>query len=135
MADELMLEIVTPEKMIFSDKIEEVTLPGTEGEFGVLRGHEAFLSSLNVGEMNFIKDGKKTYYAVNVGYAEVTADKVTVLIETAEKSDEIDKERAQRAKDNAESKLNQLNKEDVEFEVVRAALTRAMARLSAAEKQ
>jgi len=101
----------------------------------VLRGHEAFLSSLNVGEMNFIKDGKKTYYAVNVGYAEVTADKVTVLIETAEKSDEIDKERAQRAKDNAESKLNQLNKEDVEFEVVRAALTRAMARLSAAEKQ
>lgn len=135
MADELMLEIVTPEKMIFSDKIEEVTLPGTEGEFGVLRGHEAFLSSLNVGEMNFIKDGKKTYYAVNVGYAEVTADKVTVLIETAEKSDEIDKERAQRAKDNAESKLNQLNKEDVEFEVVRAALTRAMARLSAAERQ
>lgn len=135
MADELMLEIVTPEKMIFSDKIEEVTLPGTEGEFGVLRGHEAFLSSLNVGEMNFIKDGKKTYYAVNVGYAEVTADKVTVLIETAEKSDEIDKERAQRAKDNAESKLNQLNKEDMEFEVVRAALTRAMARLSAAGKQ
>ncbi|MEN6422234.1 MAG: F0F1 ATP synthase subunit epsilon [Smithella sp.] len=135
MADELMLEIVTPEKMIFSDKIEEVTLPGTEGEFGVLRGHEAFLSSLNVGEMNFIKDGKKTYYAVNVGYAEVTADKVTVLIETAEKSDEIDKERAQRAKDNAESKLNQLNKEDVEFVVVHAALTRAMARLSAAERQ
>ena len=72
---------------------------------------------------------------VLINYAEVTADKVTVLIETAEKSDEIDKERAQRAKDNAESKLNQLNKEDVEFEVVRAALTRAMARLSAAEKQ
>jgi F-type H+-transporting ATPase subunit epsilon len=135
MADELMLEIVTPEKMVFSDKIEEVTLPGTEGEFGVLRGHEAFLSSLNVGEMNFIKDGKKTYYAVNVGYAEVTADKVTVLIETAEKSDQIDKDRALKAKDKAESRLGQLSKEDIEYELMRTALARAIARLSVAEKQ
>jgi F-type H+-transporting ATPase subunit epsilon len=135
MADELMLEIVTPEKMVFSDKIEEVTLPGTEGEFGVLRGHEAFLSSLNVGEMNFIKEGKKTHYAINVGYAEVTADKVTVLIETAEKSDQIDKDRALKAKDKAESSLGQLNKDDVEYEIARAALARAIARLSAAEKQ
>ena len=59
MADELMLEIVTPEKMAFSGKMEEVTIPGTEGEFGVLRGHEAFLSSVEIGELNFIKDGKK----------------------------------------------------------------------------
>jgi len=135
MADELMLEIVTPEKMVFSGNIEEVTLPGTEGEFGVLRGHEAFLSSLNIGELNYIKDGKKTYYAVNVGYAEVTSGKVTVLIETAEKSDDIDKERAQKAKDNAESRLGQMAKEDVEYEIARAALARAMARLSVADRQ
>ncbi|MFZ2394788.1 MAG: ATP synthase F1 subunit epsilon, partial [Smithella sp.] len=94
MADELMLEIVSPEKMVFSGKIEEVTIPGTEGEFGVLRGHEAFLSSVDIGELNFLKEGKKTYYAVNTGYAEVTANKVTILIETAERSDHIDKERA-----------------------------------------
>jgi F-type H+-transporting ATPase subunit epsilon len=135
MADELMLEIVTPEKMVFSGNIEEVTLPGSEGEFGVLRGHEAFLSSLNVGEMNYIKEGKKTYYAVNVGYAEVTSSKVTVLIETAEKSDSIDKDRAMKAKDNAESRLGQLTKEDAEFEIARAALARALARLSASERQ
>jgi F-type H+-transporting ATPase subunit epsilon len=135
MADELMLEIVTPEKMIFSGNIEEVTLPGTEGEFGVLRGHEAFLSSLNIGELNYIKDGKKTFYAVNVGYAEVTTSKVTVLIETAEKSGDIDKERAQKAKDNAESRLGQMAKEDVEYEIARAALARAMARLSVADRQ
>ena len=135
MADELLMEIVTPEKMIFSGNIEEVTLPGTEGEFGVLRGHEAFLTSVEIGEMNYVKDGKKSYYAVNTGYVEVTGDKVTVLIETAEKSDQIDKERALKAKDNAESRLSQMNKEDVEFEIMRAALARAIARISVAEKQ
>jgi F-type H+-transporting ATPase subunit epsilon len=134
MADELMLEIVTPEKMTFSGKVEEVTIPGTEGEFGVLRGHEAFLSSVDVGELNFIKDSKKTHYSVNTGYAEVTANKVTILIEIAEKSDHIDKNRAQKAKDNAEARLAQIAKDDVEYEKVRAALARAIVRLSVAEK-
>jgi F-type H+-transporting ATPase subunit epsilon len=135
MADELMLEIVTPEKMAFSGKIEEVTIPGTEGEFGVLRGHEPFLSSVDIGELNFIKEGKKIYYAVNTGYAEVTSGKVTVLIETAERSDSIDKDRALRAKDNAETLLGQLTKEDAEYEIMRAALARAIARISVVEKQ
>ncbi|MFZ1036458.1 MAG: F0F1 ATP synthase subunit epsilon [Smithella sp.] len=135
MADELMLEIVTPEKMVFSDKIEEVTIPGAEGEFGVLRGHEAFLSAVDIGELNYIKDGKKTYYSVNTGYAEVTSSKITILIETAERSDGIDKERALKAKDKAESRLSQMTKEDVEYEIMRAALARAIARINVAEKQ
>ncbi len=130
-----MLEIVSPEKMVFSGMIEEVTIPGTEGEFGVLRGHEAFLSSVDIGELNFLKEGKTTYYAVNTGYAEVTSDKVTVLVETAERADHIDKERAMRAKDNAESRLNQLTKEDVEYEIMRAALARAIARITVADKK
>ena len=124
------MEIVTPEKMVFSDKIEEVTIPGAEGEFGVLRGHEAFLSAVDIGELNYIKDGKKTYYSVNTGYAEVTSSKVTILIETAERSDDIDKERALKAKDKAESRLSQMTKEDVEYEIMRAALARAIARLN-----
>jgi len=135
MADELMLEIVTPEKMTFSGKVEEVAIPGTEGEFGVLRGHEPFLSSVDVGELNFIKDSKKTYYSVNTGYAEVTANKVTILIETAERSDHIDRNRALKAKDNAEARLAQIAKDDIEYEKVRAALARAIARLSVAEKK
>ena len=135
MADELMMEIVTPEKMIFSGKIEEVTIPGAEGEFGVLRGHEAFLSSVDIGELNFIKEGKKTYYSVNTGYAEVTASKVTILIETAERSDSIDKDRALKAKDKAETRLAQIAREDVEYETVRTALTRAITRISVSEKQ
>ena len=134
MADDLMLEIVTPEKMTFSGKVEEVTIPGTEGEFGVLRGHEAFLSSVDIGELNFIKDSKKTHYSVNTGYAEVTANKVTILIETAERSDYIDKNRAQKAKDNAEARLAQIDKDNVEYEKVRTALARAIVRISVAEK-
>jgi F-type H+-transporting ATPase subunit epsilon len=134
MADELMLEIVTPEKMTFSGKVEEVTIPGAEGEFGVLRGHEPFLSSVDIGELNFIKDSKKTHYSVNTGYAEVAASKVTILIETAERSDNIDKNRALKAKDNAETRLAQIAKDDVEYEKMRAALARAIVRLSVAEK-
>lgn len=134
MADELMLEIVTPEKMAFSGKVEDVTIPGTEGEFGVLRGHAALLSSVDVGELNYVKDGKRTHYAVNTGYTEVTTGKVTVLVETAERSDLIDKERAKKAKENAEAKLAKMSKEDMEFEIIRAALARAINRISVAEK-
>ena len=78
---------------------------------------------------------KKTYYAVNTGYAEVTSGKVTILIETAERSDYIDKDRALKAKDKAEARLAQMTKEDVEYEIMRAALARAIARISVAEKQ
>ena len=134
MSDELILEIVTPEKMAFTGSVEEVTIPGTEGEFGVLRGHEAFLTSVDIGELNFTKDGKKTYYAINTGYAEVTGSKVTVLIETAERSDSIDKDRAQRAKAKAEASLAQMAKENSEFEKINLALIRAITRIRVAEK-
>jgi len=134
MADELVLEIVTPEKMTFSGAVEDVLVPGSEGEFGVLRGHAALLSSIDSGELNFTKDGKKAYYAVSTGYAEVTVSKVTILVETAERSDMIDKERARLARDIAESKVNKLSKEDEEYEFAKAALVRANTRLNVAEK-
>lgn len=134
MADELMLEIVTPEKLAFSGKVEEVTIPGNEGEFGVLRGHAALLSAVDIGELNFTRENKKTHYALNTGYAEVTAGKVTILVETAERADLIDKERAKRAKESAEAQLAKLSKDDAGFEIVRIALTRAITRISVAEK-
>jgi F-type H+-transporting ATPase subunit epsilon len=134
MVDELILEIVTPEKMAFSGKIEEVTIPGTEGEFGVLRGHASLLSSIETGELSFIRDGKRTHYAVGTGYAEVTSGKVTVLVETAEQSDMIDKERAKRAREIAETKINKMSKEDDEREAARAALAKANVRMNVAEK-
>ena len=134
MSDELILEVVTPEKMVFSGKVDEVTIPGTEGEFGVLKGHEPFLTSVDIGELYYINGGKKTYYAINTGYAEVTGSKVTVLIETAERSDAIDKDRAERAKENANAKLAQLSKEHDDYEKMRLALLRAVTRISVADK-
>ncbi|MBU2234532.1 MAG: F0F1 ATP synthase subunit epsilon [Proteobacteria bacterium] len=132
MADELKLEIVTPEQMTFRGVVEEVTIPGTEGQFGVLKGHAALLSSVDIGELSFTQDHKKTYYAVNTGYAEVTASKITVLVETAERFDLIDRERAKRAREQAEEKLAKLSREDVEFEKARLALLRAITRLNVA---
>jgi F-type H+-transporting ATPase subunit epsilon len=120
--------------MVFSGEVEEVTIPGTEGEFGVLKGHEPFLTSVDIGELYFLAGGKKTYYAVNTGYAEVTGSKVTVLIETAERADAIDKDRAQRAKEKAEAALNQLAKEHDDYEKMRLALLRAVTRINVAEK-
>jgi F-type H+-transporting ATPase subunit epsilon len=134
MSDDLILEIVTPEKVAFTGKVEEVTIPGTEGEFGVLRGHEALLTSVDIGELNFTMDGKKTYYAINTGFAEVTGEKVTVLIETAERSDSIDKDRALRAKQNAEARLAQIAKEHIEYEKINLALTRAITRIRVSDK-
>ena len=134
MADELRLEIVTPEKMAFQGIVEEVTVPGTEGQFGVLKGHAALLSSVDIGELSFTQDHKKAYYAVNAGYAEVTATRVTILVETAERCDQIDRERAQQARERAQEKLGRVSREDVEFEKARAALLRAIARLNVASK-
>jgi len=135
MADDLTLEIVTPERMAFSGNVEEVTIPGTEGEFGVLRGHEALLSSVDIGQLNFTRNNKKVYFAVNTGYAEVTSNKVTILIETAERSDQIDVNRARKAKDNAEDRMGKITKDNEEYEKMSAALARAITRISVAEKQ
>ena len=134
MARELTLEIVTPEKTAFRGVVEEVTIPGTEGEFGVLKGHAALLSSVDIGKLSYTKDHKKTYYAVNTGYAEVTASKVTVLVETAERADLIDQERAKRARERAEEIIRKQPKKDMEFEKARLALIRAVTRISVAGK-
>jgi F-type H+-transporting ATPase subunit epsilon len=134
MARELTLEIVTPEKIAFRGVVEEVTIPGTEGEFGVLRGHASLLSSVDIGKLSYTKDHKKTYYAVTTGYAEVTASKVTVLVETAERADLIDTERAKRALEKAEEKIRKLPKQDMEFEKARLALMRAVTRINVAGK-
>lgn len=135
MAEELLLEIVTPEKLAYSGTVDEVTCPGSEGEFGVLRGHASLLSAIKFGELSYLKDGKRVSYAVNTGYAEVTGSKVTVLVETAERADQIDVDRARRAKEAAEQKLAKFTKEDPEYDRAKIALERAEARLKIAGHQ
>jgi len=134
MADELLLEIVTPEKLAFSGKVEEVTVPGSEGEFGVLRGHASLLSSIQIGELSYTQDNKKVAYAVDTGYAEVLSSKVTILVEGAERSDMIDRDRARKDKEEAEAKLAKMAKEDPDYERIKAAVTKAETRLKVAEK-
>jgi F-type H+-transporting ATPase subunit epsilon len=134
MADELMVEIVTPEKMVFSGKIEEVTIPGGDGEFGALIGHAPLLSTVDIGVLNYTKDGKKTYYAVGAGYTEITSDKVTVLVESAERADMIDKEKVGESKELAEQKLSRISKNDTDYETTRAALENAENKLKVAGK-
>lgn len=135
MADELLLEIVTPERLVFSDLVEQVTIPGSEGQFGILKGHTPLLSFVDIGELNLLKDGKRSYYAINTGYAEVASNKVTLLVETAERADAIDKERARIAKERAQEKLSTMppGMSD-DYEKLKAALMRAMARLNVAGK-
>ena len=129
-----MLEIVTPEKLAFSDVVEEVTLSGSEGEFGVLIGHAPLLSSVKSGELNYTKDNKKTYYVAGEGYVEITGLKATVLVESIEKAESILKEEAQKARESAEAQLAGINKDDADYERVKKALDMAEARIKVAEK-
>ena len=96
------LEVVTPQRLIVSDEVTELVAPGSEGYFGVLPGHIPFITTLGIGELVFWKGKEERHLAVTWGYAEVRGDKVIILAETAERAEEIDAERAQRARDRAD---------------------------------
>ena len=105
MAGKILLEVVTPEKLLFSQQVDEVIAPGSEGEFGVLPGHCHFLSTLRIGELRY-RIGSDTYrMAVLWGFTEVTPHKVTIMAEVAEKAEDIDMGRAQAALEKAEQRL------------------------------
>ena len=95
MAGRLLLEVVTPEKLLLSQQVDEVIAPGTEGEFGVLPGHAHFLSTLTIGELRYRVGEVTSHMSVLWGFAQVTPTKVTILAEIAEKAEDIDVERAE----------------------------------------
>ena len=115
--------------------VDEVTAPGTVGEFGILPGHTPMLTTLKIGELSYRDGGEIFHLAVNWGYVEVEDDKVTVLVETAEPADDIDLERAKAALGRAEEALKGLAPEDKNFLVMQAALERAMIRIQVAGKK
>jgi F-type H+-transporting ATPase subunit epsilon len=127
----IQLEIVTPERVVFGGEVEEVVLPGRLGEFGVLPGHTFFLSELRIGAAHFRRDGQVHWYALNQGIAEVTPQKVIVLVKTAESKDEIDVARAEAARQRAEKRLRE-RPEGLDVLRAEAALQRALARLKVA---
>jgi F-type H+-transporting ATPase subunit epsilon len=134
MAERLKLELVTPYRKVLSEEVDEITASGSIGEFGVLPGHAPFLSSLKIGEFTYKSGGQVSHLAVNWGYFEVEDDKVTVLVETAERSDEIDLERARAALGRAEDALKKLTPEDKQYRIYEAALERAIIRMQVAGK-
>jgi F-type H+-transporting ATPase subunit epsilon len=105
MAGKILLEVVTPEKQLLSQQVDEVIAPGSEGEFGVLPGHCHFLSTLKIGELRYRVGDQTSHMAILWGYAEVTPTKVTVMAEIAEKAEDIDVERATAKVQEAEQRL------------------------------
>jgi F-type H+-transporting ATPase subunit epsilon len=133
MENKLRLDIVTPHGLVLSEDVDEVTVAGTEGEFGVLPGHVPFITTLKIGMLILRKDNKTEYVFVNSGYAEVSPDKIVILADSAERAEGIDVERALAAKKRAEERLAQAEKYD--FVRATAALERATIRIHLAEKK
>jgi len=132
---QIQLEVVTPSGAVVSEDVDIVTAPGVGGEFGVLANHAPFLSTIKTGTLTYKKDRVAKYLMVTGGFTEVSNNKVTFLVEGAEFGNDIDVERAMRAKERAEKRLTQAQQSTEKINRVRAeaALQRAMARIRTAE--
>jgi F-type H+-transporting ATPase subunit epsilon len=122
------LQIVTPDRLIVQEQVDEVEIPGSEGYFGVLPGHTPLLASLAVGELWYRKGQEKSYLSLAFGFAEVLPDRVTILARLAERAEDIDVERAEEARRRAEQRLSQ-SASDFDYERARVALTKSLMRL------
>ena len=142
MADKIELEVVTPKEAVFHDFVDDVVVPGKQGEMDILPGHLPLLATLTVGEMRINDDGKERHFLIDQGYAEVVDDRVTVLTEACEGVDDIDiaaaKERLTRSREDM-SALEEMAQTEVVEEALmerhRLALKRARMRLAFAEEQ
>ena len=129
----MLFELVTPTRMLVTAEADEVVAPGVEGYFGVLPGHAAFLTTLAPGEVTYRSGQTEHHVAVAGGFAEVGAERVIILAENAERPEEIDRERAERARQRAETRLQGRgpdgSNEEIDFARALAALARALTRL------
>jgi F-type H+-transporting ATPase subunit epsilon len=124
----LDLQIVTPDRPIVHEQVDEVEIPGSEGYFGVLPGHTPLLASLAVGELWYRRGPEKFYLSIAFGFAEVLPDRVTILARLAERAEDIDVARAEAAKKRAEERLTQTTSE-FDYERARIALLKSLMRL------
>jgi len=130
---DIRLDIVTPDRLVAHDAVNSVSIPGKNGYLGILPGHAPLLTELVPGELVYAREGAKHSVAVNWGFAEVLPDRVIVLAHSAERAEEIDVERAQKAKTRAEERLKRLDDPAIDMERAQEALRRAMARLETAQ--
>ncbi|MDA8164942.1 MAG: F0F1 ATP synthase subunit epsilon [Desulfobacteraceae bacterium] len=137
MAEKLKLEIVTPKGAVLSDEVDIVTAPGFGGEFGVLANHAPMLSTIKIGTLSYRKGDRQELLMVSGGFCEVSNNKLTFLVESAERGGDIDVDRALKAKERAEKRLAQAQSqaENINRTRAEAALQRALARLKVAKGQ
>ena len=133
MTQKLILSIVTPEKQLVSEEVDQVNVPGTEGDLGILHDHAPILTLLRTGLLSYEKEGETIFMVVSGGYLEVTDNRVTVLAETGEFLHEIDRERAERAQAEAEKRLGETDISEEEYIETQKKLFRAIARLENSE--
>ena len=131
----LLLEIVTPERLAYSDTVDSVQLPGSEGELGVLPHHAPLLTTLGFGELRIRRGGEEEFFAIAGGFLQVRPDKVVVMAETADMASEIDLERAQEARREAEKALEGAPTDAVDLAAARAQLQQALLRIRVAERR
>ena len=129
----LTLNIVTPDREVVSQQVDEVQVPGADGYFGVLPGHTPFLASLQVGQLWYRIGQDRSYLLVVFGFAEVLPDRVTILAQVAERAEEIDVSRAESARHRAEQQLRQ-RAVGIDFERARLAMLRSLIRLQVASR-
>ena len=127
------LQIVTPDRLLVQEQVDEVEIPGSKGYFGVLPGHTPMLASLSVGELWYRKGQEKIYLSIAYGFAEVLPDRVTILARLAERAEDIDIERAESARRRAEERLAQ-SKSDIDYERARTALSKSLMRLQVSSR-
>ena len=132
MADRLTLELATPTRMVVAETVDEVVVPGTEGYFGVLPGHAPLLATVGIGELSYRIGRDERHVAVAGGFAEVRNDKVIVLADSAELPQDIDRARAERARDRAEQRLSARSQDETDYARAGAALARALTRIQVA---
>jgi F-type H+-transporting ATPase subunit epsilon len=131
----IQLEIVTPEKLAYEGEVDSVQLPGSEGELGVLPHHAPLISTLGAGELRLRKGAEDEYFAIVGGFLQVLPDKVVVMAETADMASEIDLEKAQEARRQAEQALESGYVEGADLAAARASLQAALLRIRVAERR
>ena len=131
----LLLEIVTPERQVFSEEVDSVVCPGIEGELGVLPHHAPLLTTLGVGELRIRRGGEEEFFAIAGGFLQVRPDRVVVMAETADMASDIDLESAEKARRDAEQILAEGFDEPADLARARASLQRALLRIRVAERR
>ena len=132
MADQIQLEVVTPERRLLSEQVNSVTVPGRGGELGILPGHAPLISDLQTGVLSYNEDGTTFQLHVSGGFVEVNGDHVSVLAEIVERPEEIDAARARRAREIAEKRLSGQSGTDIDIDRAQAKLMRNLVRLQLA---